>query len=329
MSLRPLAALVALLVLATGCSQGALPGAGGASGNGDGPADFAEGTCWTGDLLGADPQDVLKMSARYDVSYLVAARAVATWPAFAHGVSCGDDHAVEVYKVVRLPELEGQLGDYASLLRQQTPLYDTVARSVARGCMTDPLAKAVAKSGVPGAVMRPVLPTGASLGWAPAPPQLWGKGVREFGCTLTWSQPRSTRYQAVFTKALPTGLRTCIDSHALLFVDCARGHDRERIAVIEAADAVASGAFPGPKAVRPGVGGRYLDIGDAAYAKLDAACTAYLRAISSTRKLTGIANVDVDEWPTPEGSYPIYCDADRRPDQKSLVTQGSVYDRDG
>ena len=76
-------------------------------------------------------------------------------------------------------------------------------------------------------------------------------------------------------------------------------------------------------------GRRYLDIGDAAYAKLDAACTAYLRAISSTRKLTGIANVDVDEWPTPEGSYPIYCDSDRRPDQKSLITQGSVYDRDG
>jgi hypothetical protein len=327
MSLRVLAALLVLLALAAGCSQGALPGAGGSAGNGAGPADFAEGTCWTGDLLGADPQDVLKLSARYDVPYLAAARAIATWPAFAHGVSCGKDHAVEVYKVVRLPDLDGQLTDYASLLQRQTPLYDTVARSVAQGCMTDPLVKAVARSGLPGAVMRPALPSGATLGWAPAPPEVWSKGVREFGCTITWSQPRSTRFQALFAKSLPTGLRTCIDSHALQFVDCARGHDRERIAVIEAADAVAAGAFPGPKAIRVGPSGRYLDVGDAAYAKLDAACTAYLRSISTTKKLTGVANVDVDEWPTPDGSFPIYCDADRRPDQQSLVTQGSVYDR--
>jgi hypothetical protein len=327
MPLRVLAALLVLLTLTAGCSAGELPGAGGSSGNGAGPADFAEGTCWTADLLGADPQDVLKMSARYDVPYLVAAHAIATWPAFAHGVSCAKDHAVEVYKVVRLPDLDAQLGDYAALLRRLTPLYDTVARSVAQGCMTETLAKAATKSGLPGAVMRPALPPGASLGWAPAPPEVWSKGVREFGCTLTWSEPQSTRYQAVFTKGLPTGKRTCIDSQALQYVDCARGHDRERIAVIEAADAVAAGAFPGPKAIRDGVGGRHLDVDDATYARLDAACTAYLRSISTTRKLTGVANVDVDEWPTPDGSYPIYCDADRRPDQKSLVTRGSVYDR--
>jgi len=326
-SLRQLVALAAALVLTAGCSEGSLPGGGKSSGYVGGAEDFAKGTCWTADLLGADPQDVLKLSTTYDVPYVAAARAIASFPAFAHRVSCSAEHAVEVYKVVRLPDLEAQLADYAALLRNQTPLYDTVARSVAQGCMAAPLARAAARTGLPGAVMKPVLPVGITLGWAPAPPQEWRKGKREFACTLTWTQPDRMRYQAVFTRAFPTGKRTCIDSQALLFVDCARGHDRERIAVIEARDAVAAGAFPGPKAIRNGPGGRYLDVDDAAYRKLDAACTAYLQAISRTKKLTGVANVDTDEWPTPDGSYPIYCDADRDPDQKSLVTKGSVYDR--
>jgi hypothetical protein len=327
-TLRLLAVLAALLTLAAACSQGPLPGAGDSSGaDGSTPTDLAEGSCWTGARLGADPQDVLKLSDRFEVPYLVAARAVAERPAFAHAVACAEEHAVEVYKVVQLPELEQQLTDYATLLRIQAPLYETVARSVAQGCMSEPLATAVGQAGLPGAAMAPVLPTGASLGWAPAPPDQWGKGKRVFACTLTWSDPQPTRYDTVFTKEFPTGLRTCIDSGALVFVDCARGHDRERIAVIEARDAVAAGAFPGPKAIHDGPSGRYLAVGDAKYRKLDAACTAYLRAISTTKKLTGIANVDVDEWPTPDGSYPIYCDADRKPDQESLVTEGSVYDR--
>lgn len=325
MPIRLLAALAALLMLAAGCSQGSLPALG--SGAGTGPADFAEGTCWTADLLGADPQDVLEMSTRYDVPYLVAARATATWPAFAHGVPCDHEHAVEVYQVVRLPDLDARLAQYATVLRRQSPLYDSVSRRVARACMTGPLAKAAALSGLPGAVMEPALPAGASLGWAPAPPEAWRQGRREFGCTLTWSQPRATRYREVFTRSFPAGERTCIDSRSLLFVDCARDHDRERIAVIQAGQAVAAGAFPGPKAVRTGPNGRYLDVGDAAYRALDTACTAYLRSISTTKRLTGVANVDVDEWPTPDGSYPIHCDADRRPDQESLVTRGSVYDR--
>jgi hypothetical protein len=324
------AAVVVAGLLLTGCSGGAAPGASaGGSGSAPGPAEpgaVAEGTCWTADLLGADPQHVLALSKQYDVPYLVAARAIATWPSFHRGVTCTDDHAVEVVKVLTLPALDAQIADYATLLRPQTPLAQKVARSVAEGCMTGPLAKAVARSGLPNAVMEPVL-AGATLGWAPAPPERWRQGQHVFACTLTWKRPQQVRYAAVFTRALPTALRTCIDSHALVFVDCARGHDRERIAVIEAREAVAAGAFPGPQAIRPGPDGRYLDVPDAMWARLDAACTAYLRAVSTTKKLTGVANVDVDEWPTPDGSYPIYCDADRKPDQKSLVTQGSVYDR--
>ena len=278
-------------------------------------------------MLGADPQEVLRLAARYDVPYLAAAHALASRPAFSHAVDCRADHAIEVFKVVRLPDLEQQLTHYAALLRTSTPLYGKVARSVAPACMTKPFADAVARSGLPGAVMTPMLPKGASLGWAPAPPDRWSKGERVFACTLTWDRPRPERYSTVFTKQFPTAERTCIDSHALLFVDCARKHDRERIAVIEAREAVAAGAFPGRSAIRKGPSRRYLAVGDARYEKLDAACTAYLRAVSATKKLTGVANVDVDEWPAPGGSYPIYCDADTRPDRPSLVTEGSVYDR--
>jgi hypothetical protein len=327
--LRLSAVLAAVLALTTGCSEGSVPGTGGSSSasGSQAPATLAEGTCWDSSLLGADPQHVLKLSGTYDVPYLVAARALASRPSFEHQVDCGDDHAVEVYKLLRLPKLDAQLTDYATLLRIQTPLYDEVDRSVAAGCQTGPLAKAAGITGLPGAVMAPMLPKGATLGWTPAPPDRWSKGTRVFACTLTWTEPQQIRYASVFTKSFPTGKRTCIDTRALAFIDCARRHDRERIAVIEARVAVAAGAFPGPKAIRPGPDGRYLDVSDARYRPLDAACTAYLRAVSTTKKLTGVANVDVDEWPAPGGSYPIYCEADAPPDKKSVITEGSVYDQ--
>jgi hypothetical protein len=324
-SLRLVLALAAVLVLTVGCSKTSLPGVD--ESDDAGPQPIAEGTCWTGATLGSDPQDVLKLSEKFDVPYLVAARAVAGRPAFTNRVDCDHDHAVEVYKVVRLPTVEAQLTDYAALLQKQTPLYDEVARSVAAGCMTEVLAKASALAELPGAVMSPMLPDGASVGWAPAAPEAWVKGKREFACTLTWSQPESIPYAAVFGKAMPTGMRTCIDSKSLTFVDCARKHDRERVAVVDARQAVAAGSFPGPKSIKVGANGPYLDVPDARWKKLDAACTAYLRAVSTTKKLTGIANVDADDWPLPDGSFPIYCDADRPPDQEPLVTEGSVYDR--
>jgi hypothetical protein len=327
--LRLLGALAAVLALGSGCTQASLPGVDDSSSAAatEGSLPVAEGTCWTGTKLGADPQDVLKLSGTFNVPYLAAARALADRPAFNRRIDCDHDHAIEVYKVVRLPTLDAQLVDYATLLQKQTPLYDEVARSVATGCMTDELAKAAGLAGVPNAVMSPVLPDGASLGWAPAAPDQWAKGERVFACTLSWSQPDSLRYAAVFTKAFPTGRRTCIDSKSLLFVDCARRHDRERIAVIEAREAVAADAFPGPKAIKNGPSGPALSVPDGRWKQLDDACTAYLRAVSSTKKLTGVANVDADEWPKPDGSFPIYCDADTRPDQEPLVTEGSVYDR--
>lgn len=319
---------IAALTLACACSQAPLPGLGESSDTVTAaPGALAAGTCWSGVRLGADPQDVLRLSNQLAVPYLVAARALADRPSFADGVGCSHDHAVEVYKLLRLPKLDRKLTDYATLLRIETALYGQVARSVAQGCMTDSLASVAGRTGLPGVVVTPMLPAGARLGWAPAPPVEWAKGKRVFACTLTWTDPQPVRYATVFTRAFPTGQRTCIDSRALLFVDCARKHDRERIAVIEARDAVAARAFPGPKAIRKGVTGRYLPVSAARYRKLDAACTAYLHSISTTKKLTGVANIDVDEWPAPGDSYPIYCEADTRPDQKSLITDGSVYNR--
>lgn len=324
--LRVAAALACALVVGAGCSQTSLPGMGDSGGRGE-PQAVAEGTCWTAAELGSDPQDVLKLSTRFHVPYLQAAHAVAGWPAFTHRVDCGKDHAFEVYKVVRLPTLDQQLTDYAALLNTQSPAYTEVSRAVAAGCMTDALTKATALAGVDGAVMAPVLPPGGSLGWAPAAPELWAKGQRVFACTLRWADPGALRYSAVFTKATPTDERTCIDSKALVYVDCARRHDRERIALIDVRQAVAAGSFPGAKAVRDGPTGRYVDLPDARWDKLDAACTAYLRAISSTKRLTGVANIDTDDWPLPDGTYPVYCDADTGPDHDPLVTEGSVYDR--
>jgi hypothetical protein len=327
--LQVVGALVALLVLAAGCSLAPLPGQGTTSDNPKParPGVLAENTCWTAARLGADPQDVLRLSNQLGVPYLVTARALADRPSFARNDGCDGDHAIEVYKVLRLPKLDPQLTGYATLLDTRSALYDKVARSVSLGCMTDLLASVATATGLPGAVVSPVLPEGATLGWSPAAPDQWAKGQRVFACTLTWSAPRATRFATIFTKKFPTSMRTCIDTRGLVFVDCARKHDRERIAVIEAREAVADKAFPGPKAIRRGSTGRYLAVSDARYRKLDAACTAYLHAISTTKKLTGVANIDVDEWPAPGGSYPIYCEADTRPDQKSLITQGSVYDR--
>lgn len=329
-TLRLLVAVAAALTLGAGCSQETVPGSPGSgttSAGDDGPSALVEGTCWTATPLGADPQDVLKLSERFDVPYLAAARAVATRPAFSERRDCGKDHEVEVFKVVRLPKLDQRLTDYATLLRIQSSLYGKVSRSVAQACMTKPLAQAVAKSGLPNAVMTPALPAEAAVGWAPASPDQWSAGQRVFACTLTWAEPGSERYAEVFTRAFPTAKRTCIDNRRLVFVDCARDHERERIAVIEASEAVAAGVLPGAKAIRSTPNGRVVDIGEAQYTRLDAACTSYLRAISTTKKLTGVANVDADEWPAPGGSYPVYCDADMPPEKNPVVTRGSVYDR--
>lgn len=327
-TLRLLVAVAAVLTF-TGCSQETVPGTPDSptTSEGGSSSSLVEGTCWTATPLGADPQDVLKLSDRFGVPYLAAARAVATRPAFDERRDCGKDHEVEVFKVVRLPKLDQKLTDYATLLRIQSSLYAKVARSVAQACMTKPLAQAVAKAGLPNAVMTPALPAGATVGWAPAAPDQWAAGQRVFACTFTWAEPGAERYAEVFTRAFPTAKRTCIDNRRLVFVDCARDHDRERIAVIEAREAVAAGVLPGAGAVRTTPNGRVVDIGGVQYARLDAACTTYLREISTTKKLTGVANVDADEWPAPGGSFPVYCDADMPPEKSPVITRGSVYDR--
>jgi hypothetical protein len=326
--LRLAAVLVTLLTVAAGCSQAPKSAKDGdSSSTGDTNTGLATGTCWTGTLLGSDPQTVLKIARDHAVAYAVAASALAKRPAFERSKDCAGDHSIEAYKVVRVPALESRLTDYVTMLSTQTPLFGQVAAAVEKSCMTEALVKAAALTKLRGAVMQPVLPRGTSLGWAPASPEQWAKGQRVFACTLTWPKPAAPRYASVFTKKFPTAKRTCIDSSALVFVDCARRHDRERISVIEARYAVAAHEFPGASAIRKGPDGRYVDVSETRYKVLDAACTAYLRTVSTTKKLTGVANIDADEWPAPGGSYPIYCEADTPTDKPSLITEGSVYNR--
>ena len=117
------------------------------------------------------------MSGTYDVPYLLTARAVADRPAFDKGVACGKDHAVEVFKMVRLHDLEPRLADYATLLRISHPLRRGLPQG--RAGMHDRLAgEGSGQDGLAGAVMAPVLPSGASIGWAPAAPDDWARGRR-------------------------------------------------------------------------------------------------------------------------------------------------------
>jgi hypothetical protein len=330
---RSLRLPVVLLVLGllAGCTGGsALPKGGGtAVGGGKDGAEvpLAEGTCWTGALLGADPQQVLRLSGQLNVSYFVAAHALADRPAFARTQDCRKAHDVEVYRAVRIPSLTPQLTSYAVLLRTDRPFFASLTRAVENACMNAVLSKAAAQSGVGGAVMAPALPDGMKLGWAPPSPDQFSRGQRVFACTLTQDRPSPVRYADVFTKRFGTGRRICIDSRVLIYVDCARKHDRERIAVIDARAAVLAKNFPGPSRIRTGPDGRYLDVPPGRYAALDRACTAYLRAISTTKKLTGVAEIDADSWPDPGGAYPIACEADTHPNQQSVTTEGSVYDK--
>ena len=139
------------------------------------------------------------------------------------------------------------------LLRIRTPLYATVVRSVSQGCMTDGLAKAVASRSLAGAVMAPVLPSGASLGWAPAAPDEWAKGRRlvrvhpHLGRAARNPLPHAVHQVAARRGSAPASTAgRCSSSTA------PGDSDRERIAVIDAREAVAAGSFPGASALHNG-----------------------------------------------------------------------------
>ncbi|MBO9521792.1 MAG: hypothetical protein J7518_09665 [Nocardioidaceae bacterium] len=329
--------LAALLALLTACAGGSAvrqdspttaPVSSADSDGEDGAeTPLSEGTCWTETMLGADPQAILALATAQRVSYFAAAHALADRPAFEKTRSCAKSHRIEVYRVVQIPSLTPKLTSYAVLLRTDRPLYRALERAVLNTCMTKPLAAAAVQSRLPGAVVRPALPIGMKVSWAPPSPEQFQRGQRVFACTFVQQRASTIRYADVFGRRFPTSQRTCIDSRALVYVDCARKHDRERIAVIDAKVAVLARRFPGPRGIKRGPDGRYLDVRPARYAVLDRACTSYLRAISTTKRLTGIAEIDVDAWPAPDGSYPIACEADTRPEQKPLRTKGSVYNR--
>lgn len=327
---RAAAALAVLAVVLTGCGgtpagpDAVKPTGGGKKGT---AVVLATGTCWTDAVLGDDPQQVLTISKKYGVSYFDAAHALAVRPSFALTRGCGTEHGVEVYRTIAATSVKPAVSSYATLLRPSRKAYRKLDVSMRRACMEDRLFASAAASGYSGAVMTPAFPDGVVLGWAPPSPDQWARGQRVYVCTMTQQTPGTLRYASVFSSSFPTQARTCIDTRALVYVDCARKHQRERISVLDLTVAVKAGKLPGRGAVTVGSDGKFVDLSPAQLAALDRSCTTYLRKVSTTKKLTGITEVEVDQWPTDEGRYLAACEADRPTTKDPLTTQGSVFNR--
>jgi hypothetical protein len=326
-TLRALVAVLGAAVLLAGCAESPKVGADPGGGRSGVDVTLTTGTCWTADLAGADPQQVLSLSKKYRVSYFAAAHALAERPSFGLTAGCTADHAVEVYRAIATDQVAPLVTDYAVLLQSGSKAYAQLSANVEHACMNKPLFAAAAQTGLPGAVMTPAFGEGIELGWAPPSAAQWEAGQRAYACTMTQKVPSPLLYAGVFRRSFPTGRRICIDSDALVYVDCARKHDREKISIIDLSATVAAHKFPGASAVKPGPDGKYVDVSPAQYVALDRACTAYLRAVSTTKKLTGIAEIDPDEWPTAERTYLVACEADVATTKKSVITEGSVFDR--
>ncbi len=308
----------ALLAALLGCTAGpgSTPFDDTAGGQDGASVTLTTATCWSGLAAGADPQVILQVAKTYSVSYFDAAYAMVGRAAFARTRSCSADHGVEVYKGIRLADVTPSLNDYTAFLRPNDPEYASIDQDVRRACMDQALLSAADATGVATASVEPAFPDGFTLGWAPPSPAQWEEGQRVYGCTLTQANASPLLYASVFTSRFPTQDRTCIDNRSLVYVDCARQHDRERIAWIDVTSAVRSGTFPNT-----------VSLPSPTLAALDRACTTYLRAISTTTKLSGVAEPDIDQWPTRSGRYQIACEADAPPGKPSVATTGSVYDR--
>ncbi|HEX4189874.1 MAG TPA: septum formation family protein, partial [Marmoricola sp.] len=251
------------------------------------------------------------------------ARALYGRSAFAQTRPCSGPHSVEVYKAVAMSDVQPQVADYGQLLEPQTAAYQELALQVDRACMNQTLFNVANATGINNAVVAPAFPDGVTLGWAPPSPQQWAAGQRVFACTLTQKSPSALLYSTVFSGSFPTEDRTCIDNRALEYVDCARQHNRERIGLIDLRAAVGTGQVPGPASIKNGT----VPVSAVLYQALDRACTTYLKQISDTTRLTGVAEIDADQWPTPTGTYPVACEADTAPAKPVITTEGSVFDR--
>lgn len=324
--LRRLVALIGALGLAVmaGCGGDAGVPAPGKVGT---EVTLAAGTCWTDQTLSADPQEILALSQQYAVDYFAAAHAVDQRPAFALTQACDKPHHVEVYKTVPIAEVRPAVTNFADFLQYGKPAYAKLVAAVERACMGETLQAVAREAKVAGALVEPVFPDGVELGWAPPSPDQWSKGQRSYACTVASATPIQFRYSAIFDKALPVSERTCITNRPLAFVDCARKHDRERIAVIDVRAAVEAKKFPGPRAIKVGSQGRFVEVSPPVLAALDRACTLYLKAISTTTRFTGVAQIDASRWPAPDGSYPVDCEADTPPAKDSISTEGSVFNK--
>lgn len=339
---RSAAALLALVLpLVVACGGPPAEDTEGAGQSGE-TVTLAPRTCWTGASLSDDPQTVLTVSKTFGVDYFDAAHALSGRPSFELTEACGAAHHVEVYSTVPVNQVQPVITSYATLLQPNQPAYRKLVKAVEKTCMTQVLARTAAQTKLPGALAEPALPEGVEIGWAPPSPEQWARGQRVYACTLSSDRALKIRFAQVFRKTFPTRLRTCIESRALQYVDCSRKHDRERILVLDLTAAVAAGKLPGAEAVREGAQGEVVDIAATTLKVLDKACTNFLRSVSRTKKLNGVAALDADRWPAteermvgetdpkrfpPRTYYLVDCEADVLPPKKPVVTRGSVFNR--
>ncbi len=300
------------------------------------PRELTAGTCWTDEQL---PQamgeaefeewatqqagDAPGADARIEVMRDDAA--------FTEEVDCAEPHALELYAAVQLPPaLDRRVTSYADLLDHDSELHGQVRDAVNQRCLAGtPWGRAERRAEAPPVQLGPALSEngGFRLAWDPFPADLWAEGQRRFVCTFEQEQPGTVMFADLATSKLPVRARACLDTPGKP-VRCDRPHQAEEIGEMVLNTAVASGAINAKRAERTGPDGPYIALSDAEYARLDRACQALFRSVS-----TGRPDVEaqvfpgaVDQWPNDDGVYVAGCFA-LKPFDPPPKFRGTVFDR--
>ena len=289
------------------------------------------GTCWDDRQLGpAMGRQFTTWVARYARGDARLGRALADDAAFSRRLDCGEPHAIELYNVVEVPRaVLREVTSYADLLDHGTALYVRVRDAVNTACAEgSPYAAADRAVGMP-LQLGPSLDedSGLRLAWDPFPPDRWARGEHRFVCTLEQDPAGTVRYADLPTRRLAESARVCLDGPGEP-VPCSGPHRAEEIGEMVLNTAVDAGLVDARKAVRNGADGRHVALTQAEYGRLDKACRALLRRVSSRPAVAHAFPGSVAQWPTPEGAYVASCFALGSAGEPPRRTTGTVFDRD-
>ena len=253
--------------------------------------------------------------------------------AYAEEIDCAQPHSVELYAVVELsPALMSRITDYADLLDQKSALYRLVRDQVNDRCMAaSAYGRAQRKAGGLPVQLGPSLNVdgGLRLTWDPFPADLWAKGQRKFVCNFEQDQPGTLRFADLATRKVPVSARVCLNTPSD-YVPCSGRHQAEDIGEMMLNTAIAQGEIAGKEAIRTGSRGRYVQLSDSQYARLDAVCQTLLRSVSTVRKgvQAQVYPGAASQWPTANGVYLASCFALQPVSQPPpYLPGGSVFDR--